>query len=285
MPRRRALLAYVPAAIAFARKRRDIGAPRPLSVLITWAAPAAVHAAMPPGRKRAAAVWAAHMWAYKVNFEIPYDRPEELRRRLHIDEPLRSDTVIGRGMAPGQRLQRRLRHPPDLTILDRALSYLYYTWEAVPHLVLAWILRNEPERFRSAAIRLGATFDLSLLGYWAFPSAPPWWASEREGRMDKEVRRVVFEVAAELKRQRRPRIDHNPASNPWAAMPSDHFATAAMTALLLSELGAVPGALGALYALGLGTALVYTGEHYVTDLLAGLGLALGAQAGARAFGA
>jgi hypothetical protein len=83
MPRRRALLAYVPAAIAFARKRRDIGAPRPLSVLITWAAPAAVHAAMPPGRKRAAAVWAAHMWAYKVNFEIPYDRPEELRRRLH----------------------------------------------------------------------------------------------------------------------------------------------------------------------------------------------------------
>jgi membrane-associated phospholipid phosphatase len=285
MPRRRALLAYVPAAIAFARKRRDIGASRPLSVLITWAAPAAVHAAMPPGRKRAAAVWAAHMWAYKVNFEIPYDRPEELRRRLHIDEPLRGDTAIGRGMAPGQRLQRRLRHPPDLTILDRALSYLYYTWEAVPHLVLAWILRNEPERFRSAAIRLGATFDLSLLGYWAFPSAPPWWASEREGRMDQEVRRVVFEVAAELKRQRRPRIDHNPASNPWAAMPSDHFATAAMTALLLSELGAVPGALGALYALGLGTALVYTGEHYVTDLLAGLGLALGAQAGARAFGA
>jgi membrane-associated phospholipid phosphatase len=285
MPRRRALLAYVPAAIAFARKRRDIGAPRPLSVLITWAAPAAVHAAMPPGRKRAAAVWAAHMWAYKVNFEIPYDRPEELRRRLHIDEPLRGDTAIGRGMAPGRRLQRRLRQPPDLTILDRALSYLYYTWEAAPHLVLAWILRNEPERFRSAAIRLGATFDLSLLGYWAFPSAPPWWASEREGRMDRELRRVVFEVAAELKRQRRPRVDHNPGGNPWAAMPSDHFATAAMTALLLSELGAVPGALGALYALGLGTALVYTGEHYVTDLLAGLALALGVQAGARAFGA
>jgi membrane-associated phospholipid phosphatase len=285
MPRRRALLAYVPAAIAFARKRRDMGAPRPLSMLITAATPVAVHAALPPGRKRAAAVWAAHMWAYKVNFEIPYDRPEELRRRLHIDEPLRGDTAIGRGMAPGQRLQRRLRHPPDLTILDRALSYLYYTWEAAPHLVLAWILRNEPERFRSAAIRLGATFDLSLLGYWAFPSAPPWWASEREGRMDRELRRVVFEVAAELKRQRRPRVDHNPGGNPWAAMPSDHFATAAMTALLLSELGAVPGALGALYALGLGTALVYTGEHYVTDLLAGLGLALGVQAGARAFGA
>jgi membrane-associated phospholipid phosphatase len=285
MPRRRALLAYVPAAIAFARKRRDMGAPRPLSMLITAATPVAVHAALPPGRKRAAAVWAAHMWAYKVNFEIPYDRPEELRRRLHIDEPLRGDTAIGRGMAPGQRLQRRLRHPPDLTILDRALSYLYYTWEAAPHLVLAWILRNEPERFRSAAIRLGATFDLSLLGYWAFPSAPPWWASEREGRMDRELRRVVFEVAAELKRQRRPRVDHNPGGNPWAAMPSDHFATAAMTALLLSELGAVPGALGALYALGLGTALVYTGEHYVTDLLAGLALALGVQAGARAFGA
>jgi len=283
MARRRALLAYVPAAIAYVRKRRDLGAPRPLSVLITAAAPAVVHAALPPGRKRAAAVWATHMWAYKANFEIPYDRPEELRRRLTIDAPLNSDTAIGLGTPPGQRLQRRLRRPPELTILDRALTYLYYTWEAAPHAVLVWILRNEPERFPLAAARLGVTFDLTLLGYWGLPSAPPWWASEREGRMDREVRRVVFEVGAELKRQRRPRIDHNPGANPWAAMPSDHFATAVMTAMLLSELGPAAGAAGAAYALALGTALVYTGEHYVTDLLAGLVLALGVQAGARAF--
>jgi membrane-associated phospholipid phosphatase len=286
MQGRRALLAYVPAAFAYVRARRKLNAPRPLSIAVTAATPAVVRAALPPGRARSAAVWAAHMWAYKVNFEIPYDRPQALRERLQIDAPIRADSVIGAGVPPTQRLQRRLRRPPELTALDRALSYLYYTWEIAPHAVLAAILHRRPERFHAAALRLGATFDLTLAGYWAVPSAPPWWASEREGRMDRQVRRVVFEVAAELKRRQRPRIDHNPDANPWAAMPSDHFATATMSALLLlHEFGAPAGALGAAYALALGGALVYTGEHYAIDVLAGLVLALCVDACAGAFGA
>jgi membrane-associated phospholipid phosphatase len=285
MPRRRALLAYVPAAVAYAQLRRKIRAPRPLSMLVTAAAPAAVRAALPPGRPRAAAVWAAQMWAYKVNFEIPYDRPEKLHNRLRVDAPLRADTFIGRGVPPSQRLQRRLRRPPELTVLDRAVSGLYYTWEAMPHVVLASILLRDPERFGAAAARLGATFDLTLLGYWAFPSAPPWWASEREGRMDREVRRVTFEVAADLRGRTRPRVDHNSGSNPWAAMPSDHFASAVMSARLLADFGPPAAALGAAYALALGATLVYTGEHYVVDLLAGLALAAAVEATARAFGA
>ena len=57
--------------------------------------------------------------------------------------------------------------------------------------------------------------------------------------------------------------------NPWAAMPSLHFATALSAALSLSEAGPVEGAVGWAYALTLGFALVYLGEHYVSDLAAG----------------
>jgi len=57
-----------------------------------------------------------------------------------------------------------------------------------------------------------------------------------------------------------------------AAMPSLHFATSVMAARLLSETGRVPGTLGWSYALTLGLALVYLGEHYVADLAAGLAL-------------
>jgi PAP2 superfamily len=57
--------------------------------------------------------------------------------------------------------------------------------------------------------------------------------------------------------------------NPWAAMPSLHFATALTAALSLSEAGRAEGALGWSYALSLGFALVYLGEHYVADLAAG----------------
>jgi membrane-associated phospholipid phosphatase len=61
--------------------------------------------------------------------------------------------------------------------------------------------------------------------------------------------------------------------NPLAAMPSLHFATSLMAAHLLSEVGPVAGAAGWTYAATLGLALVYLGEHYVADLLAGAALA------------
>jgi membrane-associated phospholipid phosphatase len=50
-------------------------------------------------------------------------------------------------------------------------------------------------------------------------------------------------------------------------MPSLHFATSLMGAHLLSEVGPVAGAVGWSYALWLGLALVYLGEHYLVDLL------------------
>ena len=63
--------------------------------------------------------------------------------------------------------------------------------------------------------------------------------------------------------------------NPFAAMPSLHFATSVMAAHVLAETGPVAGAVGWTYAVTLGFALVYLGEHYVADLLAGLALAEG----------
>ena len=62
--------------------------------------------------------------------------------------------------------------------------------------------------------------------------------------------------------------------NPLAAMPSLHFATSLMAALLLAETGPVAGAVGWGYAITLGFALVHLGEHYVADLLAGAALTL-----------
>ncbi len=67
------------------------------------------------------------------------------------------------------------------------------------------------------------------------------------------------------------------AGNPLAAMPSLHFATSVMAAHVLSDVGPVEGAVGWAYAGTLGFALVYLGEHYVADLLAGLALAEGVR--------
>jgi membrane-associated phospholipid phosphatase len=162
-----------------------------------------------------------------------------------------------------------------LSLLDKATTFFYWTWEAEPHLAMAWIHRSRPDSFAAAAGRLAATFDFTLIGYWAIPTAPPWWVSEKLGRMDGEVRRVMLEVASWVKGEPNPTEgDHEMGANPFAAMPSDHFASAVMTAILLSEQGRVVGAFGWTYAVALGFTLVYLGEHYVLDELAGLGLAL-----------
>jgi membrane-associated phospholipid phosphatase len=50
-----------------------------------------------------------------------------------------------------------------------------------------------------------------------------------------------------------------------------------MAAFVLSDVGPRHGALGWTYALTLGFGLVYLGEHYVCDLLAGFGLAYGVR--------
>jgi membrane-associated phospholipid phosphatase len=147
------------------------------------------------------------------------------------------DERIGAGVTPSRRLQRALRTRGELSALDKALSVFYWTWEAEPHLALAWIRWRHPGTFAAAADRLAATFDMTLIGYWLLPSAPPWWVSEKTGRMGGEVRWVMSQVARWVKCGPNPTDgDHEIGANPFAAMPSDHFASAAMIAMLLFEL-------------------------------------------------
>lgn len=213
------------------------------------------------------------MWAYKVLFEMPYDRPWRLRRRLRIDYPVAADRLLGAGTPPSQRLQDRLRNPGAISPLDKALTAFYFTWEVWPHAVLAWILWRRPERFAAAATRIGITIDATLAGYWLVPTAPPWWASRVGGRMDGAVWRVAVETRRAARGQPRRTGHESRGANPWASMPSDHFASSAAVAFELASFGRTAGAAGWAYALLLGFALVYLGEHYVVDLVAGGALA------------
>ena len=138
-------------------------------------------------------------------------------------------------------------------------------------LALIVILVGHNERFPRAARQMAAVFDLGCAVYFAAPTAPPWWSSE-QGQTGEEVRRIMVEVGEETWGAAWPAMYGALGGNPWAAMPSLHFATSLAAALSLSEAGRVEGALGWGYAGTLGFALVYLGEHYVTDLLAGAAL-------------
>jgi hypothetical protein len=243
----------------------------PVVSALTWPAPAALAIAVPRSRVRDAAIYALQMWVYFAHFDMPDDDPEVLLRRLKVDYPVRADTALGRGTAPTLRLQRALGRPGHVRPHDLALSCVHWSWFGVPHGSLAYLLLRHHDRYPRAATLMAACFDLGCVVYWAVPTAPPWWAGAN-GNMPP-VRRIMAEAGERFwKRFWRP-LYHSLEGNPFAAMPSLHFGTSVMAARVLSGAGRVPAALGWTYSLTLGFGLVYLGEHYVVDLIAGLALA------------
>jgi membrane-associated phospholipid phosphatase len=274
-------------AIAVPLMRRRLKVPAPLTLAAVAAGPLSVAVLRPRTARRDVALFALQMWAFAMAHELPYDDPEALRRRLRIRYPIALDRRLGGGELPSVRLQRALSRPGEVTTLDRVLSIAHWGWFLQPHLSLVWVLIRDPDRFPSAARQMAATYDAGCAIYFLVPTAPPWWAMDEgyvrgglervrtqvaQSDLPPALRRIMVDVGEEVWGRVWPRLYDSLGGNPWAAMPSLHFATSIMAAIHLSRTGRGPGAAGWAYALTLGFALVYLGEHYLTDLLAGAAL-------------
>ena len=266
--------------LAAPRLRRRLSIPKPAVSVLAWQAPVALALALPSSRPRDAGIYTLQMLAYVAHYEMPADDAESIRRRLRVRYPITIDRLIGGGQVPTLRLQRILGRPGAIRPHDLALSWVHWVWYFVPHGSVAYVLVRHRERYGRAACLTAAVFDLGLLFYWALPTAPPWWAGQ-EGHLPP-VRRIMTETGESFWGGLwRPLYD-SLAGNPFAAMPSLHFATSVMAAHVLADVGRGPGRLGWAYAATLGFGLVYLGEHYVIDLLVGLALAEGVRLGAPA---
>ncbi len=244
--------------------------------------PAALCVAVPRSRARDMGVCGLNMWAYLAAYEMPHDDPDRLAARVLVDYPVAIDRVLGLGVAPTLRFQRAFSTPGEVNRFERVLVWCHWMWFFVPHATVAYVWWRDPERFPSAATRMYGVFDAGAVFYWAIPTAPPWWAASRGRLEDGEalrVRRMMIEYGQQFWGERWGALYDVFGGNPLAAMPSLHFATSLMAAHLLSEVGPVAGAVGWTYALTLGLALVYLGEHYAVDLIGGAALAEGVRLG------
>jgi membrane-associated phospholipid phosphatase len=251
---------------------------------------------LPRGRLRQLGVVTLNMWAYLAAYELPHDDADALEARVRIDYPIAVDRVLGLGEAPTVRLQRSLARPGHVNRFERVLVWCHWVWFAVPHASVGYVLLRRSGRFPAAAAQMYAVFDLGAIFYWVLPTAPPWYAA-RHGRLRPagpaepapvpdaslfRVRRMMIEYGEQFWGDRWTDLYDVLGGNPLAAMPSLHFATSLMGAHLLSDVGPVAGAVGWGYALTLGVALVYLGEHYAADLLGGAALAELVRGGAPA---
>jgi membrane-associated phospholipid phosphatase len=202
----------------------------------------------------------------------------------HYGPQLNADKSLF-GVVPSEALQHWLWHGTmrwyDHVVL--AVTRLHFI---VPPL-LAFVLwtRRRALFYRFAATMILLSFA-GALTFYLFPAAPPWAAGE-QGLLSGVIR-----------------IPHNPAPNPfgahgyhafslskiidpnpYAAIPSLHGGYAFLCFLFVATVlwstrwrwWAL--LLGALYALAQSFAAVYTGNHYVIDLLIGYGYAAAALGG------
>ena len=272
--------AIVAAGVAAPLLRKRVAAPPVAMQTLAFAAPVGLAVAVRRSPRRDIAICALQMWAYLAAYKTPHDDEEGQRARVHVSYPIAADRAIGLGELPSTRLQRALARTgvegPEWRMLDRVLVWAHWSWFAVPHGALLYVLWRRPERFGRAAVMTYAVFDIGATFYWFLPTAPPWYAAgaREDGAPSEqlEVRRMLVEYGEHFWRDGWGSLYSVFGGNPLAAMPSLHFATTLMAALLLAEVGPIAGAVGFGYAAALGFALVYLGEHYVVDLLAGAAL-------------
>jgi membrane-associated phospholipid phosphatase len=250
------------------RERLDL--PRPIG-FAAWLGPPAAAVALPRGRVRSYATFMAQMWAYLRSFELSYAAPERLAARLRVEYPIVIDRRLGRGRTPTQRLQGWRADAASARLVDRALGAVYFAWAPERQAGLLWILLRHPRRFARAAALVSAAFDVGWVLYTSVPTAPPWWAG-KVGALPG-VRRATVDASRELPLVPEENERDRDQGNPWASTPSTHTASAGMLAIVLSELDPRAGIAAWSYVAALGLALVYLGEHYLFDVLTGLGLA------------
>ncbi len=284
--------------------RKRLSTPPIVAQTAAFAAPIGLCVAVRRSRTRDVAVCCLQMWAYLAAYKAPHDDESAQEQRVLVDYPIAVDRVLGLGQLPTVRLQRRLARG-QWRFGDRVLVWAHWLWFLVPHGTLVYIMLRHRPRFDSSAVMTYAVFDLGAMVYWILPTAPPWYAAGHAGRgrhfngrplgasstngtshdvamrpatmtstgaSDIAVRRMMVEYGEFFWKDGWGPLYSVLGGNPLAAMPSLHFATSMMAAQLLAETGPVAGALGWGYTAMLGFALVYLGEHYVVDLIAGAAL-------------
>jgi membrane-associated phospholipid phosphatase len=163
-------------------------------------------------------------------------------------------------------VQHAARSLPGL--LD-VLGAMYLTLHlAVSGLCLLWLHRRRPAAFPFVRTALLLASGLALVGYLAFPTAPPRLAGV--GLADTISGHGVD-------------LNHGLASslyNPFAAMPSMHVGYAVIVGASLVRHGgrAWLRALGALYPALVVLVIVATGNHFLLDAVAGATVAAAAAA-------
>jgi hypothetical protein len=153
----------------------------------------------------------------------------------------------------------------DVYLVQVAAITVYITWFMVPITTAVGVLMFRPRDYWRFIAFLLLLYYAVMPFFILYPLEAPW-------AQDGAIHRFVAERFPEAAAQ---------DPNPYAAMPSLHVALPAAAAFWYG-LNTFWGKLVLAYAALIGLVVVYGGDHYVADVLAGFALAAATYAAARA---
>jgi membrane-associated phospholipid phosphatase len=282
---------------------RKTGIPIDREIIIVWLIGLALTAIL--GRTWRAAGIVVLSWLPFLVALYFYDRARGLGYVIHGDSGWLSvkpqisvDRFLGGGKLWTERLQGALladvevlrnnmtgcndgrfsRPLQNVRWYDVAVSGVYTSHFVVPYLAAGYFWRKGQRLWRWYAASFVLVSALACIVYAVAPTAPPWYAA-CEGLIDRFPRglandgwrKIGLDFASKA-------IDKGGRTfNPYAAIPSLHTANAFLVSVFAfrfvhRRLRFIAWPLLLAYPLGMGFALVYTGEHYMIDIITGMGL-------------
>ena len=195
------------------------------------------------------------------------------------------EAAVFAGHLPSAVLQERFAESSPVVWYDYGLTAVYLSFFVAPHLVAVLLLWRDRRLFWHYLLAIVALFAVSLVGFFAIPTAPPWLVTEAVPESDfAQVRRVTeevlrsFDLPVRLYNRGQGETAHvsevRIEPNPVAAMPSMHFATTALLVFPARHAARLPAGGAIVYAASMGIARVYRVDHYVLDLVVGGALAV-----------
>jgi hypothetical protein len=198
-----------------------------------------------------------------VGFTLLRHLADDVGPAAYVHYPILGDRLLGLGTVPSQVLQSWL---PSLVY---PAMLVYTSYFVAPPLVLCALWQWWPDRLRAYVSATLALFAVSAVMHVVLPTAPPWLAA-RMGALDG-VRPLVADYL-NISLPTAYQMGTGISANMVAAMPSVHLG---VTTLILCALWRSPLRwAAALYLAAMSATVVYTGDHYVVDVLAGMALAL-----------
>lgn len=188
--------------------------------------------------------------------------------RVHVAELVNAERGIF-GFIPSVELQKRFFNPEQLAFWDIGAVLIDFLHFPMPLIIAFYLWIKDRRHYWKFVISLLILSFSGFITYLIYPAAPPWYASSKAGLI--EIHKIIDFVIAQIGwGWDFSRVYNNLNPNQVAAMPSLHSAFPWLGFLALRNFNKKLAYFFLPFPILVWISVVYLGEHYVIDVIAGI---------------